>query len=411
MTARLALLASLLLLLQLVPPSSAVVLELHGNVYPIGHFFVTMNISDPAKPYFLDIDTGSTLTWLQCDYPCINCNKVPHGLYKPELKYAVKCTEQRCADLYADLRKPMKCGPKNQCHYGIQYVGGSSIGVLIVDSFSLPASNGTNPTSIAFGCGYNQGKNNHNVPTPVNGILGLGRGKVTLLSQLKSQGVITKHVLGHCISSKGKGFLFFGDAKVPTSGVTWSPMNREHKHYSPRQGTLHFNSNKQSPISAAPMEVIFDSGATYTYFALQPYHATLSVVKSTLSKECKFLTEVKEKDRALTVCWKGKDKIRTIDEVKKCFRSLSLKFADGDKKATLEIPPEHYLIISQEGHVCLGILDGSKEHPSLAGTNLIGGITMLDQMVIYDSERSLLGWVNYQCDRIPRSASAITSRL
>uniref|UniRef100_A0A0E0IZ50 Peptidase A1 domain-containing protein n=1 Tax=Oryza nivara TaxID=4536 RepID=A0A0E0IZ50_ORYNI len=239
MTARLALLASLLLLLQLVPPSSAVVLELHGNVYPIGHFFVTMNISDPAKPYFLDIDTGSTLTWLQCDYPCINCNKahslfyprligsfVPHGLYKPELKYAVKCTEQRCADLYADLRKPMKCGPKNQCHYGIQYVGGSSIGVLIVDSFSLPASNGTNPTSIAFGCGYNQGKNNHNVPTPVNGILGLGRGKVTLLSQLKSQGVITKHVLGHCISSKGKGFLFFGDAKVPTSGVTWSPMNR-----------------------------------------------------------------------------------------------------------------------------------------------------------------------------------------
>ena len=36
MTARLALLASLLLLLQLVPPSSAVVLELHGNVYPIG---------------------------------------------------------------------------------------------------------------------------------------------------------------------------------------------------------------------------------------------------------------------------------------------------------------------------------------------------------------------------------------
>lgn len=252
------------------------------------------------------------------------------------------------------------------------------------------------------------------------------------------------------------------------------------------------------------MEVIFDSGATYTYFALQPYHATLSVVcftlqisfyiftpiwtseqrtssrthvmwllqvKSTLSKECKFLTEVKEKDRALTVCWKGKDKIRTIDEVKKCFRSLSLKFADGDKKATLEIPPEHYLIISvsiqqlklryklvmdnkslkeqqltsfvclwqQEGHVCLGILDGSKEHPSLAGTNLIGGmkfrhsnmltticiifvinisidycstgITMLDQMVIYDSERSLLGWVNYQCDRIPRSASAITSRL
>uniref|UniRef100_A0A0E0F344 Aspartic proteinase Asp1 n=2 Tax=Oryza meridionalis TaxID=40149 RepID=A0A0E0F344_9ORYZ len=410
MAARLAVLASLLLLLQLVPPSSAVVLELHGKVYPTGHFFVTMNIGDPAKPYFLDIDTGSTLTWLQCDAPCTNCNIVPHVLYKPTPKKLVTCADSLCTDLYTDLGKPKRCGSQKQCDYVIRYVDSSSMGVLVIDRFSLSARNGTSPTTIAFGCGYDQGKKNRNVPVPVDGILGLGRGKVTLLSQLKSQGVITKHVLGHCISSKGGGFLFFGDAQVPTSGVTWTPMNREHKYYSPGHGTLHFDSNSKA-ISAAPMAVIFDSGATYTYFAAQPYQATLSVVKSTLSNECKFLTEVTEKDRALTVCWKGKDKIITINEVKKCFRSLSLKFADGDKKATLEIPPEHYLIISQEGHVCLGILDGSKEHPSLAGTNLIGGITMLDQMVIYDSERSLLGWVNYQCDIIPRSESAITSRL
>ncbi|EEE51772.1 hypothetical protein OsJ_33215 [Oryza sativa Japonica Group] len=374
------------------------------------HFFITMNIGDPAKSYFLDIDTGSTLTWLQCDAPCTNCNIVPHVLYKPTPKKLVTCADSLCTDLYTDLGKPKRCGSQKQCDYVIQYVDSSSMGVLVIDRFSLSASNGTNPTTIAFGCGYDQGKKNRNVPIPVDSILGLSRGKVTLLSQLKSQGVITKHVLGHCISSKGGGFLFFGDAQVPTSGVTWTPMNREHKYYSPGHGTLHFDSNSKA-ISAAPMAVIFDSGATYTYFAAQPYQATLSVVKSTLNSECKFLTEVTEKDRALTVCWKGKDKIVTIDEVKKCFRSLSLEFADGDKKATLEIPPEHYLIISQEGHVCLGILDGSKEHLSLAGTNLIGGITMLDQMVIYDSERSLLGWVNYQCDRIPRSESAITSRL
>ncbi|KAF0894578.1 hypothetical protein E2562_001878 [Oryza meyeriana var. granulata] len=410
MAVRLAVIASLLLLLPLVPPSSAVVLELHGNIYPNGHFFVTMNIGDPAKPYYLDIDTGSTLTWLQCDAPCQNCNKVPHELYKPTRNKLVKCADPLCSNLHADLGKPKRCGPQTQCDYGIQYVDGSSIGVLIIGRLSLPASHGTNPTDIAFGCGYDQGKENFNVPTPVDGILGLGRGRVTLLSQLKSQGVATKHVMGHCLSSKGGGFLFFGDAKVPTSGVTWFPMNRGHKHYSPGHGTLHFNSNSQ-PISAAPMEVIFDSGATYTYFAPQPYQATVSVVKSTLSNECKLLNEVKDKDRALNVCWKGKDRIRTIDEVKKCFRSLSLNFAHGDKKSTLEIPPEHSLIISKEGHVCLGILDGSKEHPSLGGKNLIGGITMLDQMVIYDNERSLLGWGNYQCDKIPSSKTLITSRL
>ena len=36
-----------------------------------------MNIGNPPRPYFLDVDTGSDLTWLQCDAPCISCNKVP----------------------------------------------------------------------------------------------------------------------------------------------------------------------------------------------------------------------------------------------------------------------------------------------------------------------------------------------
>ncbi|XP_006662788.1 aspartic proteinase Asp1-like [Oryza brachyantha] len=412
MAARMALIAGLLLLLRLVPPSSSssdVVLELQGNVYPTGHFFITMNIGDPAKPYYLDIDTGSILTWLQCDAPCQHCNKVPHPLYKPTKSKLVKCKEQRCADLQSDVGKPKRCGPQSQCDYAIHYVDGSSVGVLIVDRFSL-RGNGTNPTDIAFGCGYDQGEENYNVATPVDGMVGLGRGRVTLLTQLKSQGVISKHVVGHCLSSKGGGFLFFGDAMVPTSGITWFPMNRGHKHYSPGAGTLHLDSNSQ-PINTAPMEVIFDSGATYTYFAPQPYQATLSVVKSTLSSECKFLNEVTDKDRALNVCWQGKDKIRSVDEVKKCFRSLSLIFSHGDNKAILEIPPEHYLIISQEGHVCLGILDGSKEHPSLGKRNLIGGITMLDKMVIYDNERALLGWVDYPCDRMPSSESMITSRL
>jgi hypothetical protein len=40
-------------------------------------YYVAMNIGNPPKPYFLDVDTGSDLTWLQCDAPCRSCNKVP----------------------------------------------------------------------------------------------------------------------------------------------------------------------------------------------------------------------------------------------------------------------------------------------------------------------------------------------
>lgn len=75
-------------------------------------------------------------------------------------------------------------------------------------------------------CGYDQqvGKNGA-VQAATDGLLALGKGSVSLLSQLKQQGV-TKNVLGHCFSTSGGGFLFFGDDIVPTSRVTWVPMAR-----------------------------------------------------------------------------------------------------------------------------------------------------------------------------------------
>ncbi|CAL5340856.1 unnamed protein product [Camellia sinensis] len=37
------------------------------------YYHVTHYIGHPPKPCFLDIDTGSDLTWLQCDAPCTKC--------------------------------------------------------------------------------------------------------------------------------------------------------------------------------------------------------------------------------------------------------------------------------------------------------------------------------------------------
>jgi hypothetical protein len=39
-------------------------------------YYVAMSIGNPPRPYFLDVDTGSDLTWLQCDAPCVSCSKV-----------------------------------------------------------------------------------------------------------------------------------------------------------------------------------------------------------------------------------------------------------------------------------------------------------------------------------------------
>lgn len=78
--------------------------------------------------------------------------------------------------------------------------------------------------SLVYRCGYDQipGPSYH----PLDGVLGLGKGKSSIVSQLHSQGVI-RNVVGHCVSSHGGGFLFFGDDLYDSSRVVWTPMLRD----------------------------------------------------------------------------------------------------------------------------------------------------------------------------------------
>lgn len=72
---------------------------------------------------------------------------------------------------------------------------------------------------------------NKPVSVPIDGILGLGRGSVDLVSQLKHKGAISKNVMGHCLRRKGGGYLFFGEEHVPSSHVTWVPMTPRAQRY------------------------------------------------------------------------------------------------------------------------------------------------------------------------------------
>jgi hypothetical protein len=66
-------------------------------------------------------------------------------------------------------------------------------------------------------------KETQDIPIP-EGILGLGYGKASILSQLKSQDLI-QNVVGHCIK-KGGGYMFFGDKFIPKPPVqiSWTPI-------------------------------------------------------------------------------------------------------------------------------------------------------------------------------------------
>ncbi|VAI54681.1 unnamed protein product [Triticum turgidum subsp. durum] len=330
----------------------------------------------------------------------------PHPYYKPAAdKLKVQCGGPLCAAVRRDVPGIPECSRKDphRCHYEIKYVTGKSEGDLATDIISVI---GKDKKNIAFGCGYNQEEPADAPPSSVDGILGLGRGKAGFAAQLKGLKMITENVIGHCLSSKGKGVLYVGDFNPPSRGVTWVPMRESLFYYSPGLAELFID---KQPIRGNPtFEAVFDSGTTYTFVPAQIYNELVSKVRGTLSESS--LVEVK--GRALPLCWKGKRPFRSVNDVKNQFKALSLKITHASGTSNLDIPPQNYLVVEEDGKTCLAIRDASSD-PVMKELNfiLIGAVTMQDLFVIYNNESKQLGWVRAQCDKAQELESVIDSRL
>ncbi|KAJ6709352.1 ASPARTYL PROTEASES [Salix koriyanagi] len=335
-----------------------------GNVYPAGHYSVILNIGNPPKAFDLDIDTGSDLTWVQCDAPCTGCTKPSDKLYNPK-NNRVPCSSSLCQAV--STGQNYNCDtPADQCDYEVQYADlGSSLGVLLSDYFPLRLTNSSLlQPRIAFGCGYDQKYLGPHSPPDTAGILGLGRGKASILSQLR------------------------------TLGITWTPMLRGSSDtlYSSGPAELLFGGK---PTGIRALKLIFDSGSSYTYFNAQVYKSILDLVRKDLSG--KPLKDA-PKEKALPVCWKTAKPIKSIFDVKSFFKPLTINFTNA-KNVKLQLAPEDYLILTKDGNVCLGILNGGEQ--GLENFNVIGDIFMQDRVVVYDNERQQIGWFSTNCNRLP----------
>ncbi|TKY44692.1 Aspartic proteinase Asp1 [Spatholobus suberectus] len=382
----------------LVAFDSSSVLRVSGNVYPDGLYFTILRVGNPPKSYFLDVDTGSDLTWMQCDAPCRSCGKGAHVLYKPIKSNLVPSTDSLCLD----VQKNQKNGNHDsfrQCDYEIQYADhSSSLGVLIRDELHLVTTNGSKiKLNFVFGCGYDQEGLLLNTLAKTDGIIGLGRAKVSLPYQLASKGLI-KNVVGHCLSNDGVGggYMFLGDDFVPYWGMTWVPMAYTHTsdlYQTEILGIKYGNRPLRFDGQSKVGKVVFDSGSSYTYFTKEAY---LDLVAS-LNEVSGLGLVQDDSDTTLPICWQANFPIKSVKDVQDYFKTLTLRF--GSKWLILstlfQIPPEGYLIISNKGHVCLGILDGSNVNDG--SSIILGDISLRGYLVVYDNAKQKIGWERADC--------------
>ncbi|KAL8474848.1 hypothetical protein ACS0TY_031318 [Phlomoides rotata] len=287
---------------------AAGVIPVSGNIHPQGVYYTYLHFGNPPRPYFLDMDTGSDLTWIQCDAPCTSCAKGAHPLYKPEKANIIPLKDSYCLEIQRN-QLTKDCSSCHQCDYEIEYADhSSSMGVLARDEIFLNIANGSlTKSKVVFGCAYDQQGLLLNTLGRTDGILGLSKGKIGLTSQLASQGVI-KNVVGHCLSTEtsGGGYMFLGDDFVPHWKMAWVPMLQSHDTNSYQAEVVNVNYGSRHTgfrnVESGQSRIVFDSGSSYSYFTDEAYNNLVTILNDISSENL----VPDNMDTSFPVCWKAK---------------------------------------------------------------------------------------------------------
>ncbi|RVX23517.1 Aspartic proteinase-like protein 2 [Vitis vinifera] len=313
-------------------------MPLYDDLIPYGYYTTRIWIGTPPQTFALIVDTGSTLTYVPCS-TCEQCGKHQDPNFQPDW-----------SSTYQPLKCSMECTCDSEmmhCVYDRQYAEmSSSSGVLGEDIVSFGKQSELKPQRTVFGC--------ENVETGdiysqrADGIMGLGRGDLSIVDQLVEKGVI--------------GMVF-----------THSDPARS-AYYNIDLKEIHI-AGKQLPINPMVFDgkygTILDSGTTYAYLPEPAFKA----FKDAIMKELNSLKLIQGPDRNYNdICFSGVGS--DVSQLSKTFPAVDLVFSNGNR---LSLSPENYLFQHSKAHgaYCLGIFQNENDQ-----TTLLGGIIVRNTLVI-----------------------------
>ncbi|XP_018717447.2 aspartic proteinase 39 isoform X2 [Eucalyptus grandis] len=313
-------------------------LELGGNGQPseTGLYFAKIGIGTPSKDYYVQVDTGSDILWVNC-VGCDNCPRksdlgIKLSLYDPKSSSTgdlVMCDEGFCTSTY---NGPLQgCRPNVQCLYNVVYGDGSSTtGYFVKDYVQLDQVTGNLQTSstngsVIFGCGDKQSGELGSSSEALDGILGFGQANSSMLSQLASSDVFDG-----------------GDAK----------------------GT------------------IIDSGTTLAYLPNEVYKQLMNAI---MAKQPGLKLHTVEDQFS---CFQFAE---SVDDK---FPVVKFHFAGS---LTLTVYPHDYLFQIREDAWCFGWMNSGVQSKDGKDMTLLGDLVLSNKLVLYDLETQTIGWTEYNC--------------
>ncbi|XP_027157774.1 aspartic proteinase CDR1-like [Coffea eugenioides] len=367
----------------------ALTLDSSGVLPNGGEYLMRISYGTPPEETLAVVDTGSVLSWVQCS-PCINCYKEKFRPFSPKKSSTfrvVPCSSDTCHLYYANNNT---CGansikPSMPCPYGIVYNDRSyTRGVLAFDTISLGDSNKIRSFQrFGFGCGY------ENVGTTFpylgSGLVGLGYGEFSLISQLYPtfSGKFS-YCLGLSFDTSAKpGKISFGNDQSITysKGVVSTPFFTElgSPYYMiDLQGISVANTTLKFPnyLSSMPQvqgNIIIDSGTTITFLPLDLYVGLRSAVGGAMGNKT-----VPDPFSNFELCY------ASVNETK--VPAVTFHFQGAD----LKLEPVNLFYRTSNTSVCLAFLPSN----SVA---ILGNVAHMNVKVGYDLVKKIISFMPKDC--------------
>ncbi|KAJ1280355.1 hypothetical protein BS78_04G225900 [Paspalum vaginatum] len=352
-----------------------------------GKYFMAISLGTPAIFNLVTIDTGSTLSWVNCERCQIKCHNQsaeagpkfdPHGsaTYRH-----VGCSDEHCTDILADNGLPYGCIEETDtCIYRLSYGSSQySVGKLGRDRLAL-GDNHTIVDDFIFGCSVDDiflGKE--------AGIIGFGNQSYSFFNQMVRQ--TSYDAFAYCFPSdhRAEGFLIVGPYPKKLELVT--PLIRG---YGPRS-FVYSLLLLDMMVDGRRLEVdrsvdkqqamVVDSGTDDTFVSSPVFYAFAEAMASSMQGKGYY------REYGLKVCFRsaGGEPVNWMG-----LPTVEMQFP----RATLKLPPDNVFHQQSVDRLCLAFQPDSAGVP---GIRILGNKALRSFRVVHDLQKMTFGFQARAC--------------
>lgn len=349
-----------------------------GHVINNGNYVVRVKIGTPGQLMLMVLDTSNDAAWIPCS-GCTDCSSTVFTTNTSSTYGPVDCSVPECGQVSGVSCTTVGSG---SCLFNRSYGGDSSFSATLSrDALSL----GTDVIpSYAFGCIYAVSGGS----IPPQGLLGLGRGSLSLLSQ---SGSLYSGVFSYCLPSF-KSYYFSGSLKLGPVGqpknIKTTPLLKNPHRPSLYYVNLTGISVGRVNVPIAPELLAFDpntgagtiidSGTVITRFVQPVYEAIKAEFRKQVAGPFSSLG-------AFDTCFSATNE-QVAPPITFHFTGLDLK-----------LPMENSLIHSSSGTLaCLAMAAAPSNVNSVL--NVIANLQQQNLRIMFDTVNSLLGIARELCN-------------